>query len=296
MSWVLAAATWPVAATISDERQREIGDLGRRKIACHSRSRALTNPQPDRAIVAAEMRDRQAAQPEAYSIFIDESSQTDNRFLVLGGVVVPSVSVVAIEEALLEARLPELPFGEMKWAKASRSKIEAYRRFVAKFFQFPDLHFHALVVDTWQLRHGVFNAGDRDIGFNKEIYQLVLKCGRLYPRPIFHVFPDRRSTPHSTEELRTIINHGMHKKHGKAREWPVRKFQFRDSKELPLLQMADLMSGAIAYHLNGHVNRPEASPARKILASDIFSLAGIVTPMSDTRPSGKFTIWHRRLR
>lgn len=234
--------------------------------------------------------------PEIYSIFIDESSQTDNRFLVLGAVVAPSSSVPGIEAALLASRLPELPSGEMKWAKVSRSKIEAYRRFVSAFFTFPELHFHGLVVDTFQLQHGIFNSGDRDVGFNKEIYQLVLKCGRLYAKPIFHVFPDRRSTRHSTEELRTIINHGMHKKHGRAREWPVRKLQFRDSKEVPLLQVADLMSGAIAYHLNGHVAQPGASEARKLLSTTILELANISSPSADTKPSGKFTIWHRRLR
>lgn len=59
------------------------------------------------------------------SIFIDESSQTDNRFLVLGGVIVPAPLIAEIDAALLTARLPELPHGEMKWAKVSKSKIEA---------------------------------------------------------------------------------------------------------------------------------------------------------------------------
>lgn len=104
------------------------------------------------------------------SIFIDESSQTDNRFLVLGGVIVPAPLIAEIDAALLTARLPELPHGEMKWAKVSKSKIEAYERFVRVFFRYPEAHFHALIVDTSQVRHGVYNAGDRDTGFNKEIH------------------------------------------------------------------------------------------------------------------------------
>lgn len=125
---------------------------------------------------------------------------------------------------------------------------------------------------------------------------MIMKCGRLYPQPLFHVFPDRRSTPHSTEDLRTIINHGMHKKLGRTREWPVRKFHFQDSKERPLLQVADLFSGALAYHHNGHGKRAGASPARCLFAEQIFSLARIKDPSVDTAVRGKFTVWHRKLR
>lgn len=232
----------------------------------------------------------------AMSIFIDESSQTDNRYLVLGAVIVPDDQISEIENALAAVRLPELPHGELKWAKVSKSKIEAYQRYVEAFFRFRDAHFHSIVVDTTQIKHQVFNAGDRDTGFNKEIYQLVMKCGRLYREPIFHVYPDRRSTPHSTTELRSIINHGMHKKLGRSREWPVRKLHFRDSKSTPCLHLADIFAGAIAYQHNGHGNKPGASPARKQLAARIFELAHVRNPTLDTNIGGKFTIWHRVLR
>jgi hypothetical protein len=125
---------------------------------------------------------------------------------------------------------------------------------------------------------------------------LVVKCGRLYPQSIFHVFPDRRSTIHPTEELRTIINHGMHKKFGRSRDWPVRKLHFADWEQRPILQLADLFAGAIAYRCNGHDQQEGASPARIQLASLILELASIRSPVHDTALRGKFTIWHRILR
>jgi hypothetical protein len=72
--------------------------------------------------------------PEITHIYIDESSQTDNRYLVLGAVVVPEKQVGSFEHALAQARLPELPYAELKWAKVSKSKIRAYERFTAVFF------------------------------------------------------------------------------------------------------------------------------------------------------------------
>jgi hypothetical protein len=137
------------------------------------------------------------------------------------------------------------------------------------FFAHPEAHFHSIVVDTSQLRHRVFNAGDRDTGFNKEIYQLVLKCGRLYPKSIFHVFPDRRSTIHPTEELRTIINHGMHKKFGRSRDCQcgnftlpigssVRFFSSRISSLAQLPTAAMAMTGILGQALPGSSSRPRS--------------------------------------
>lgn len=233
---------------------------------------------------------------EVTHIYIDESSQTNNRYLVLGAVVVPEPHVETLEQAMSTARLPELPFTELKWAKVSKSKVQAYERFVRVFFAHATAQFHSVVVDTTQLRHRVFNEGDRDRGFNKEIYQLVLKCGRLHRESVFHVFPDRRSTVHPTEELRTIINHGMHKKFGRSRDWPVRKLHFADWEQRPVLQLADLFAGAIAYRCNGHHIRPEASPARIHLSTQILTLGKVSDPTRDTPVGGKFTVWHRVLR
>jgi hypothetical protein len=231
-----------------------------------------------------------------FSIFIDESSQTDHRFLVLGALILPQAELPAFVDALGRARLPELPAAEMKWGKVSKSKLEAYERFVRVFFRTPGAHFHSLVVDATQHRPAKFNRGDRETGFNKEIYQLVMKCGRLYRIPLFHVYPDQRSTSQSLEELRTIINRGMHKHFGWSRLWPVRRLQFQDSRILLTLQLADIFTGAIGFHLNGHVHKREASPAKRLLASQIFELANIRTPTTDTGISGKFTIWHRVLK
>ena len=227
-------------------------------------------------------------------IYVDESSQTNHRFLVLGAIAVPYEASAELTGRLQAARLPELPASELKWTKVSRGKLAAYRRTVDVFFDTTEAQFHAVVVDTTKLNHNRYNKGSRELGFNKEVYQLLMKCGRLYGGN-FHVYLDRRTTGEATEELRLILNRGI-RKQGDQRDWPYRRLHFRESHDVPALQLTDLLVGAIAFRVNGHHYVKEASPAKVWLSEHILQRAGVFNALSDTDILGKFTIWHRRLR
>jgi Protein of unknown function (DUF3800) len=231
-------------------------------------------------------------------IYIDESSQTKNKFLVIGGISLPTIDVEAANECLGKARLPQLPHGEMKWGKVSNAKLPAYGRKVKAFFDERPLvraHFHCLVVDTHEVNHHKHNQGSREIGFNKEIYQLASKFARLYPDRLFHLYPDYRDTNQTTDDLRLILNRGRAKK-GDKRDWPFRRCHFRDSKTTPLLQLVDLLTGSVAWCVNGHGKSSQASPSKNRLSEYTLSRAGVADCQKDTAMSGKFTIWHRQLR
>lgn len=230
-------------------------------------------------------------------VYIDESSQTNHRYLVLGGIIAEINFSSVASDLIAQARLPELPSGILKWTKVSRAKLPAYRRAVDCFFDSPHdetLDFHSLAIDTTQVDHRKFNQGSQDIGFNKEIYQLAMKFGRLY-NALLHIYPDRRTTNQKTEDLRLMLNRGI-KKHNDTRDWPFRRLQFREPEDSQLLQLADVFSGAIAWALNGHAQRRGASPAKTELSSYVLQRAGIFNAFNDTRRRGKFTLWHRQLR
>ncbi len=117
--------------------------------------------------------------PPIAEVYIDESS-TQHRYLVVAAIVVPHIDADAFVATMSAARMPELPRDEMKWTKVSRTKLEAYRRVVNTFFDATGgtLDFHAVVIDTTKQKHQIYNQGNREIGFNKEVYQLAMKCGR----------------------------------------------------------------------------------------------------------------------
>jgi hypothetical protein len=233
-----------------------------------------------------------------FDVYVDESSQTKCRYLVLGGLIVPKSDVEGATKALMNARNPELPRGELKWGKVSKAKLEAYKRFVDAFFDdiaFARVKFHSLAEDTSKVDDKAYNSGSREIGFNKEIYQLAVKFARLQKDGVFHLYPDYRDTNQRPEDLRNILNHGRHKDRD-GRSWPFRRCQFRDSAKVPLLQLVDLFVGAIAFGKNEHFKNPDASPAKVELGRHIMRRAGIRTLAKDTVRDGRFTIWHRVLR
>jgi hypothetical protein len=232
------------------------------------------------------------------NVYIDESSQTKARFLVLGGITVMAQHAAPFETFLRWRRHPELPSSEMKWTKVSRGKLLAYERVVTEFFDPPwrkFVQFHSLVVDTHKQNHARFNLGSREIGFNKEIYQLCQKFRRVYGSGVLHVYPDSRDTPQPTEELRSILNFGARKK-GDSRPWPFRRLHFVSSAASQIIQLTDILTGAVAFRVNGRHSVEGASPAKIALADHIMGLAGIRDASRETAATGKFTIWHRQLR
>ncbi len=198
--------------------------------------------------------------------------------------------------AIMKARQPELPQDEAKWTKVSKTKLPAYKRIVDVLFNGDvSVHFHSLVVDTTRLDHKRFNSGSREIGFNKEVYQLALKCSRLYSPLLFHLYPDHRETTQKPEDLRLMLNRGC-RKGGDKRDWPFRRCQFRDSRTTLPLQLVDIIIGGVAYRLNGHDKKENASPAKSDLSAYILERAQITNPFKDTARCADFTIWHRQLR
>jgi hypothetical protein len=201
-----------------------------------------------------------------------------------------------LADLIMKSRLPELPEKEAKWTKVSRAKLAAYKRIVDTLFDNPKLvNFHSLIVDTTYVDHRRWNDGSREIGFNKEIYQLARKFARMYKKPVFHLYPDQRETSQNPEDLRLVLNRGR-KKDGDKRDWPFRRCQFRNSETTLRLQLVDVVIGALAFELNGHGKAADASPAKIELSAYVLKRAGIVDARKDTARVATFTMWHRRLK
>ncbi|NJO34567.1 MAG: DUF3800 domain-containing protein [Rhodospirillales bacterium] len=237
------------------------------------------------------------------NVYIDESSQTKHRFLVIGGLVVPLSHADAFEAFIIAARDATIPITKpdgtprvIKWEKANAYNLVSYKKVVDAFFAFPmkhklPLHKHVdvncVVVDTSKKDLRASGDGDVDIGFNKEVYFLcVPMIGKRFPKELFHVYPDRRNTKHPLSEAREIMNLGA-KKHGDKRDWPYRRLQFRDPESCQALQVVDILIGALAYKLNGHYHKPEAKKAKKELCDYVLGRAKIIDP-------SKPTPYHRR--
>jgi uncharacterized protein DUF3800 len=259
-------------------------------------------------------------------IYVDESSQTGHRYLLFGALIVPTTSTETFVHLVRDARLPELPKGEMGWSEISRAKVAAYRRVVDLFFGNPakipkPFDFHCLFFDTRRTDDKAYNQGSRKIGLGKEMYELIMRCARMHRYSLFNLYPDdSEKTRGDALKLKIILNRRLAKeeqarrrlaeagdermrrrlaKEGEGRIDPFRRVEFRDSRETVCLQVADILTGAIGYELNGHSKKPEAADYRVALSRDIvrdrrrFGVVGNI--IDGTLDWGRCTIRpHRR--
>ncbi|WP_111266311.1 DUF3800 domain-containing protein [Marilutibacter maris] len=236
-------------------------------------------------------------------VFIDESSQNDHHYMVLGALVLPGSGVAPatqmVEDVLTVHRMSN---SEFKWSKVSRGKADAYRAIINLYFdEFAPrgAEFHALVIDNHELDHRGYNNGDPDLGFNKFLFSLLRhRVGRRFgctERIVVDL--DARNTSRHPDELQRVLNSAMGRDLGDFHIAPFSRIAHRDSRNTRLLQLADLLAGAVAWHKNDHDAHPHASPAKVALANHIanrvgLSRIGLDSPKSETRLS----VWNHALK
>lgn len=191
--------------------------------------------------------------------------------------------------------------GELKWTKVSRGKLHAYMAAI-------DYHFdrlvadgaecHALIVDTTLLDHDHFNQGDDELGFNKFMFQLLYhRVGKRFGvNERITVDLDARNTNRDVAELQMCLNRKVAKEFGMPGHWPFSRVAHRDSKGSRLIQIADLLSGAVAWHMNAHDAAPNASEAKTALALHIAKRIGL-RRLGRTSPYGeaRLSMWNLKL-
>lgn len=236
--------------------------------------------------------------PTMYDVYADELCQTNHRFLVLGGIIIRTEDVHEVVRLIRDARATQLPHGEMKWTKVSSSKFSAYQAVVDAFFDLSarDIaHFHCVIVDMSKFNNQKFNDGDREIGFSKMMFQLLAKFGRIYKQRLY-VYLDSRTTRQSLDDLRFMLNRYVAKRYGLP-DWPYRRVVFRDSKESDVIQLNDILLGAMAWIKNGHGDREGASVAKNDLARHVLERANLSSLDHDTTwGQNRFSVWNFRLR
>lgn len=155
------------------------------------------------------------------------------------------------------------------------------------------LQFYALVVDTHKADHKTYNDGDKEIGFSKYLFTLLYKFARIWPPDRrFYVFLDDRTTKHTPDATRRMLNARARKERGVSYDI-YRNVQFCPSHESRLIQMTDVMTGAIAFETNGHHVAPGAA-THKIKIMKLITAGARLRTLAKPSPYGHggFDIWH----
>ncbi|HZW15432.1 MAG TPA: DUF3800 domain-containing protein [Brevundimonas sp.] len=235
---------------------------------------------------------------DKYHVFCDESA-TSERYTVIG-VLVCHESVTDKFTAWLDTIVAKgRPTTELKWQKVKKHNVDIYCDVAAAVLTACHkgyASYYAIVVDNSTMNHRLYNEGDKEIGFNKMLFQILYKLIRIYrSRPLFYAHLDYRTTKHTPERLKTMLN-AKASRDLRIRHNPFRTCQFRQSHDVRLIQAVDVITGAIAYRTNQHDMAPDAAAAKVKVMRHITDKLGLRT-LGRPTPSGfyvkrKFDIWH----
>lgn len=185
---------------------------------------------------------------DAINIYCDESRHTSDpadAYMVIGGVACPRDAKREIVHHIHMLKKKYNTQGEFGWKRLSPNRRDFYWAILDFFARESQLAFRCIVVNRNILDHEKYNQGDQELGFYKLYYQMLIHW--LKPQHKYHIYLDwqqnRIQCRFST--LRDILRRKLVGRAGIACLEPVA------SKQIPMIEMTDLLIGAVGYEWNG---------------------------------------------
>lgn len=188
----------------------------------------------------------------AYNIYCDESCHLEKdrlRVMVLGAVWCPAEKSREIAVRLREIKLRhDVPAHfEIKWTKVSPAKLKFYIDILDYFFDDDDLHFRGLLIpDKSKLDHGAFGQ-NHDDWYYKMCFRMLEAI--IDPRSGHYLYLDIKDTRSERKraKLEQILRSSRYDHSGRI----IRRVQQIRSHESEIMQITDLLIGAIGYFNRG---------------------------------------------
>ncbi len=202
--------------------------------------------------------------------------------MLIGGLWVITEKREELKAQIKQLRATHDVHGEFKWTRVSPSRLPFYLDVVNLFFSSDAMRFRCLVLPANQLDAIRFHDGDNELMFYKFYYQLLHHW--ILDFNTYRVFTDLRTNrvKQRLERLRRILDNSNYFA-------DVASVQALPSEQLDLLQLADLLIGAVGYRFHGGV----ASSAKLAVAQAIETRLG--HPIQPTRKTEeKFNVFRWR--
>ncbi|MCA6438043.1 MAG: DUF3800 domain-containing protein [Bacteroidetes bacterium] len=237
---------------------------------------------------------------EVINIYCDESCHLENDkqlAMVLGAVYCPESKKREIFQRLFELKekhnlIPSYKKDEkenrahyeLKWNKVSQAKINYYKDVIDYFFDDDHLHFRVLIVpDKSKLDYEKYNHTHDT--FYYKMYFSMLKV-ILNPEKAHHIYIDIKDT-RSREKVHKLEKVLRTDKYDYSKEI-IKKVQQVRSHEVELIQLTDLLIGAMSYVSRGLTN---SSPKMQLI-EHIKHRSGYSLSKSTLIKEQKFNIFY----
>lgn len=215
-----------------------------------------------------------------YNIYCDESCHLENdshKVMVLGAVWCASQERREIFDRIKEIKIKHgfKPDFEIKWHKVSETKHSFYCEIINFFFDTDKLHFRALVVaDKDELDHEKFNQSHDD--FYYKMFFDMLKV-IIRPKDEYNIYLDIKDTNGYKKVMR--LHKVICNAHYDFSKNIIKKIQEVRSDEVSVIQITDLLIGALSYFHRGlNTNKAKLKLIRLIQNRSGYSLKNTTLP------------------
>lgn len=183
-----------------------------------------------------------------FNVYCDESCHLENdhqKSMVLGAVWCPVERTKEISKRIREFKKKhglKADF-EIKWVKVSPAQQGFYEDLINYFYDVDDLHFRALIInDKAKLKHSQFNQNHDDWYY--KMYFFMLKT-ILIPSSSYRIYLDIKDTcsAEKVKKLGQVLRNNLFDMFSNI----IERVQTVRSHEIEILQLADLLIGAISY-------------------------------------------------
>jgi len=226
--------------------------------------------------------------PRTIHVYCDESCHLENdgqRAMVLGALWCPANRRKQLADKVRALkRLHGLNDRfEVKWVKVSPARLEFYRDLLSLFFEDPFLAFRGLIIpDKRMLNHGKFQQSHDDF-YYKQWYILLNRL--IEPKRRYRIFLDIKDTRSANKirKLHEVLCNGSYD----FNQSIIQSVESVQSSDVALLQLADLLIGALGYkhrHLFG-------SKAKSNLVSHLQALSGLSLEKNTLVREEKFNLF-----
>lgn len=228
---------------------------------------------------------------ESFNIYLDESCHLQN-----DGIPTMCLGAIWCEQdkaRLISVRIREIkekyqlsPTLEIKWTKVSPARLSFYLELVDYFFDDDDLHFRGVIIpDKTQLNHQRFQQ-NHDDWYYKMCFTLLEPI--IDPTQHYAVYLDIKDTQseRKRQKLEEVLRNAKYDGAGDI----IRRIQQIRSHESEILQLTDLLLGAVTY-----VNRELISSPAKLALIDRVKTRSKFSLRRTTwlrEPKFNLLLWH----
>lgn len=224
---------------------------------------------------------------ESCHLELSRTSEDKQKSMVIGGIKCDNEDIKEVVEDIKKIKEKHgiYKYNEIKWTKVANGKAEFYKDLIKYFFSQDKLEFRCIVFpDKARFDYSIH---DHEDIYNIMYFFLLNKM--IYNNQRYNIYVDKKDTRGSSKFKR--LREYLCKKHGDFRMDTIEKIQIVDSRDLQLMQLADLLIGAISYYHRGLNNQNGSSNTKSELVNLIEDLSRINLGETTSLYNHKFNVF-----